>query len=338
MDIPALDDWVTQWQERASRTEALRPDEWARVREAIHNSYIGAGAVPPEAVIRARSPKEAMAMALAHQADQTMVEVNAAARIVQMIADREAQLLGRMRSFSGHIARRVDRRVLSSHIWGKDLHPHMTRPPCTGNLGPGVAAEVTWMIEHGQVRAATPAKRGLDGIVGRTLGGPARLLTDLAFVSHMPVHFLTDDDGRPHNDSGPAIAWRDGTGLNVWHGTGVPADFFRWNVERALSEVNVEVRRCAFERLGVEQLEQSLRLLAAAPDPANPPHMLRLYDLPRPWLSGRLLVVDNASLDKGGHRRRFHIFVPPHISDPVEAAANSFGMTVEQYSRMQRAT
>ena len=336
--LATLDDWVEKWQERASRTETLTADEWALVREAIHNSYIGAGAVPPAAVIRARSPKEAMAMALAHQADQPMAEVNASTRIVRAIADREAELLGRMRSFSGNIAARVDRGTLGPHIWGSRLHPHMTRPPCTGNMLPGVAAELTWMLDHGQMPSPASVRRGVDAIIGRSLGGPARLLTDLVFVSDMPTQFLTDDEGRAHGDSGPAIAWSDGAGVNVWHGTSVPADFFRWSVERALAEVNVEVRRCAFERIGVERLERSLRLLDEAPDPANPPHVLRLYDLPRPWLSGRLLVVDNASLDKGGHRRRFYLFVPPHITDPVEAAANSFGMTSEQYSRMQRAT
>jgi hypothetical protein len=333
-----LDHCVAESQAKASRTEALTSDEWAQLREAIHNSYIGAGAVPPAAVIRARSPMEAMAMALAHQADQAMAEVNASTRIVRAIADREDEVLGRMRSFSGDIAARVDRGTLSPQIWGGRLHPQMRRPPCTGNMQPGVAAEVTWMLEHGQVSLSMPVRRGADAIIGRSLGGPARLLTDLVFVSDMPTQFLTDDEGKAHHDSGPAIAWSDGAGVNVWHGTGVPADFFRWSIERALSEVNVEVRRCAFERIGVERLERSLRLLDEAPDPANPPHVLRLYDLPRPWLSGRLLVVDNASLDKGGHRRRFYLFVPPHISDPVEAAANSFGMTSEQYARMQRAT
>lgn len=39
-----------------------------------------------------------------------------------------------------------------------------------------------------------------------------------------------------------------------------------------------------------------------------------------------------------GHRRRFQIFVPADITDPIEAVANSFGMTAEQYAQLQRAT
>jgi hypothetical protein len=277
-----------------------------------------------------------MMMALAHLEDQPMAQVNAASHLSEAIQTHEQALLERVRSFSGAIASRVDSGIPSPRVWGSDLHPNMARPPCTGNLQPGVAAEVSWVIDHGQ--AAKSLRRGLDAIVGRSVAGPARLLGDLAFVSDMPTHFLRDVEGRPHCNAGPAIAWSDRTGLNFWHGIRVPIDFFRWSVERALAEVNVEVRRCAFERIGVDRLEQSLKLLAEAPDPANPPHFLRLYDLPRPWLSGRLLVVNNASIDKGGHRRRFQIFVPPHITDPVEAAANSFGMTVEQYTQLQRAT
>lgn len=337
MDASPLDQWIEQWQARVARVGTLTDEEWAEVKEAIHVSYELVGATPPAAVIRALSPQHAKAMALAHQADQTMGQVNAAAGLVTSIVEHDESFLARI-PFGGVIAGRVDRAGLSPAVWGLDLHPHMLRPPCTGNLRPGIAAEVSWLVDRGRVSQTVTARRTVRAIVGRSLAGPARLLPDLAFVSDLPTQFLRDDEGHPHSDAGAAITWSDGSELNFWHGIRVPADFFRWSPARALAEVNIEVRRCAFERLGVEGLEDSLTLLAEAPDPANPPHVLRLYDLPRPWLSGRLLVVDNASIDKGGHRRRFQIFVPPHITDPVEAAANSFGMSADEYRQLQRAT
>lgn len=337
MHAATVDEWVQTWRAKAFRTDPLTSDEWRQVREAIDDSYVLAGATRPSAVIRARSPREVMAMALAHQEDQSMAQVNASARISEAIREHELSLLQPVR-ITGEIASRVDGGVLSPNVWGNQLHPHMLRSPCSGNLRPGLAAEVTWILEHASVPLTATIMRGLRSIVGRSLAGPARLLDDLAFVSDMPTQILYDEDGTLHCDAGPAIVWSDRTGLNFWHGTRVPNDFFRWSVDRALTEVNVEVRRCAIERLGVDGLERTLTLLAEAPDPANPPHMLRLYDLPRPWLSGRLLVVENASVDKGGRRRRFQIFVPPHITDPVEAVANSFGMIAAEYTQLQRAT
>ena len=337
MHPQTVDQWVERWRARAFRSDPLSADEWRQVREAIDDSYQLAGVSRPAAVIRARSPQEVMAMTLAHQEHQPMAQVNAAARITAAIREHELSLLSQTR-FTGEIASRVNGGGLSPHVWGNDLHPHMLSGPGSGNLRPGFAAEVSWILNHEPVPFTGTIMRGLHSILGRSVGGPARLLDDLAFVSDMPTQILYDAEGNLHCDTGPAISWSDRTGLNFWHGTRVPKDFFRWSVDRALAEVNVEVRRCAFERIGVDRLERALSLLAEAPDPANPPHVLRLYDLPRPWLSGRLLVVENASIDKGGHRRRFQIFVPAHITDPIEAVANSFGMTAEQYAQLQRAT
>jgi hypothetical protein len=335
MATPSLDEWVASWRAKASRSGVLGRDEWEAVEEAINDSYLLAELRPPHAIIRARSPREVMAMVRDHQAMQPFTQVNAAARIAATIAGGEMFQLERL-PFRGMIAARVDIAGLRPSVWGTDLHPHMVRPPCAGHMRIGLAAEAAWILNGGSVRQNQV--RSLTAIIGRSLAGPGRFLDDLVFVSNRPVRFRTDDEGLPHCGTGPAIEWTDGTVLNFWHGTRVPKDFFTWNTRRALAEVNVEVRRCAFERIGVDVLEQSLRLLAEAPDPANPPHLLRLYDLPRPWLSGRLLVVENASIDKGGHRRRFQIFVPPHITDAVEAAANSFGMTADQYRQLQRAT
>jgi hypothetical protein len=52
----------------------------------------------------------------------------------------------------------------------------------------------------------------------------------------------------------------------------------------------------------------------------------------------RLLVMDNASRDRDGSRRRFAETVPAGISSAVAAAAWQFGVPAEEYARMTRAT
>ncbi|GIH02146.1 hypothetical protein Rhe02_02130 [Rhizocola hellebori] len=148
---------------------------------------------------------------------------------------------------------------------------------------------------------------------------------------------------RLHNATGPAVRFADGWALHAWHGTVVPA----WviedpAVERILAERNVEVRRCAIERIGWQAYldRAGLDLIAAAPDPGNPGCDLRLYDLP-PQLWGtpaRLLLAVNGSVERDGHRRRYGLTVPADLDDPVAAAGWSYGLTAHQYRQLLRRT
>jgi hypothetical protein len=148
---------------------------------------------------------------------------------------------------------------------------------------------------------------------------------------------------RAHHPRGMAVAYPDGTGGYAWHGTPVPS----WvitdpAVERVLAERNVEVRRCAIERIGWDTYisEAGLRLVSAAPDPGNPGCELQLYDLPhRLWgAPARVLLAINGSVERDGHRRRYGLSVPGDIDDPVAAAGWSYGMSGAQYAGLLRRT
>ena len=151
-----------------------------------------------------------------------------------------------------------------------------------------------------------------------------------------------DQSGRLHGEDGPAIVCRDGASYYCWHGLPVPDDFHSWGIERTLREPNAEIRRAAIERIRWENLTDGLNLVAIAPDPGNPPHELRLYDIPPDlrlaanW-EARVLVVQNASLDKGGRRRAFGLLVPARHDDPIEAAADLFGVSRAAYAETVRA-
>jgi hypothetical protein len=167
--------------------------------------------------------------------------------------------------------------------------------------------------------------------------------TGVCVLSERPVALRTEiagEDGevRLHCADGPAVRYADGWDLHSWHGTRVPS----WvisdpSVHRIATEANVEVRRCAIERIGwssyIRQAE--LKLVATAPDPGNPGSELRLYDVRQ---GTRVLLAVNGSLERDGRRRRYGLTVPGFLEDPVEAAGWTYGLSGEQYSLLLRRT
>jgi hypothetical protein len=162
-------------------------------------------------------------------------------------------------------------------------------------------------------------------------------------VSERPVEIHTEiwgDEGqvRLHRPDGPALRFADGWDVHAWHGTKVPP----WviddpDVERITRETNIEVRRCAIEKIGWgDYIDRAgLRLVATAPDPGNPGSELRLYDLRE---QTRVLLAVNGSTERDGHRRRYGLTVPGGIQDPVAAAGWTYGLSGDQYSRLVRRT
>lgn len=161
---------------------------------------------------------------------------------------------------------------------------------------------------------------------------------DICVMADRPVAMHVDEDSALHNDKGPALAFADGSCAHAWHGRLVP----RWVIEeptgaRILAENNVEVRRCALEHVGWEAFVAAagLDLISTAPDPGNPGFDLRLYELPG---RERLLLAVNGSVERDGTRRRYGLRVPDWYSDPIAAAAWSYGLRADQYVQLQRRT
>ncbi len=169
-------------------------------------------------------------------------------------------------------------------------------------------------------------------------------------VAERPVEVHTEPppgarrgERRLNHPERPAVRYADGAAVYALYGTAVP----RWvvtdpTVARIHGEPNVEVRRCAIERLGWDTYvdEAGLHLLATAPDPGNPGSHLRLYHVPRHvWgAPGRVLLAVNGSAEPDGGRRRYGLSVPAGIDDPVAAAGWSYGLTGAQYARLARRT
>lgn len=162
-------------------------------------------------------------------------------------------------------------------------------------------------------------------------------------VSMEPVPASRHGEVRPHSAAGPALLYPDGWGIHAWHGTPVPA----WviedpTVDRIQAERNIEVRRCAIERIGWAAYvrQAGMSLVSVAADPGNPGCKLELYDLPPDMWGppGRVLLAVNGSVERDGHRRRYGLNVPAEIDDPIAAAGWSYGLSGEQYARLQRRT
>jgi len=161
-----------------------------------------------------------------------------------------------------------------------------------------------------------------------------------AVVCERPEVLEFDGASRLHSDSGPAVRWRDGWGVHVWHGTWVPESLVAtgWPVERIFSEPNVEIRRCAIERYGWHEFitDAGIRIIGEADDPGNPGYVLQLSD----DLVGvfaepvRVLLCTNATPERDGTRRRYGLTVPVSCEDPVSAAAWTFGLRPAQYVQL----
>ena len=150
------------------------------------------------------------------------------------------------------------------------------------------------------------------------------------------------NERRLHHPDAPALEFEDGRLLFADHGTIVPD----WvvlgpTVERIARERNVEVRRCAIERIGWDTYiaEAGLALIDRADDPGNVGHTLQLYVISDGWgRSDHILLAVNGSPERDGRRRRYGIYVPTRISSALDAAAWTYGINGTDYARLVRRT
>lgn len=195
------------------------------------------------------------------------------------------------------------------------------------------------------------------GALGRTIApGAARAaaaravdlwwpMTGVSVLTEKPETVRFDERGRWHCADGPAAIYRDGFTMYAWHGTAVPADLIEtgWDAHRILAERNIEIRRCAIERIGWDAFLEDLgsQPIASAADPGNPGHTLYLHNTPFDVTTrdgtpmNRVLLCTNGSVERDGSRRRYGLLVPGRHEDPVAAAAELYGVPVEAYRQLE---
>ncbi|WP_331280450.1 DUF6745 domain-containing protein [Rhodococcus sp. UNC23MFCrub1.1] len=157
-----------------------------------------------------------------------------------------------------------------------------------------------------------------------------------------PLPGAVHNERRLHGQNEPAVQFADGRSVHVDHGTIVP----EWviaepTVERIARERNIEVRRCAIERIGWDVYidEAGLELVDRTDDPGNAGAPLSLYATPTSWVDdGGILLVVNGSVDRDGRRRRYGLPVPNGMTSALDAAGWTYGITGDDYSCLVRRT
>jgi len=169
--------------------------------------------------------------------------------------------------------------------------------------------------------------------------GPWWALGGLAIISERPVRLSTDPRGRLHFETGPAIAWPDGTSIWAWHGVAVPSqvviDPGSITAGAIQREENVEVRRVMAERMGWERLVRGGAALKIHSDSTG---VLWQLHLPRPlsWRErpAKIVEVVNSTPEPDGTRRHYFIRVPPEMTTARQAVAWTFELGEGEYRPM----
>ncbi|WGW12698.1 hypothetical protein LWF01_02705 [Saxibacter everestensis] len=203
--------------------------------------------------------------------------------------------------------------------------------------------EAFWMAYYGQALrvAGLPESDRLTAVTSAVEGiGWWYATPEVAFLTERPTRLARDNQGRLHNEDGPALQYADGYSLSAWHGTRLPEDFFahEWDVDRIFAEENTEVRRCAIERYGWDRFAAHMTQVGeTVPDPGNSPHTLTLYDLPERLQDTyeekvRILLCTNGSPEADGTRHRFGLVCRGHETDALSAAASLYGIPRDEYA------
>lgn len=164
--------------------------------------------------------------------------------------------------------------------------------------------------------------------------GPWWALDGLAIVSERPLIASLDPRSRLHSESGPAIAWTDGTAIWAWHGVAVPeavvAKPHRITIDAIRAEPNVEVRRVMIERLGWERIVEEGGAQLVHVDATG-----KLWELSRTtdwsWDRARFVEVVNSTPEPDGSRHHYFIRVPPEMQTAKQAVAWTFDLGEVEY-------
>ncbi len=153
----------------------------------------------------------------------------------------------------------------------------------------------------------------------------------ICWISEPPEVVKTDDRGRLHSASGPALRYRDGWTIYAWKGVEVPCRVIEWpdqithaDIDRA---VDIHVRRCMIERMTTERFIASGAAFRISEDDTG-----ILWE--KRWPDGdawAAVEVINGTPEPDGSRRRYFLQVPPNMLTARSAVAWTYGLTARQY-------
>jgi len=164
----------------------------------------------------------------------------------------------------------------------------------------------------------------LDGLTEYAKhAGWASVYEDVVVIQDRPEHILFDDQDRVHSETDAAIKYRDGTGVYMWHGVRVPAEWITnkstLSAKTALTWENIEQRRAACEIVGWAQVLRELD--AKTIDVDDDPMIGTLVEVTIPDIGReRFLKVIC------GTGREFALPVPPDMTTALGANAWTYDL------------
>lgn len=165
----------------------------------------------------------------------------------------------------------------------------------------------------------------LNGIIELAKNsGWVNFFDEAVIIQHPPEVLKLDDQKRLHCEDGPAVRYRDGTEIYVWHGVTIPDEWIRdpghLTAKIALNWENIEERRCACEILGWARILSDLDAVTIDADDDPEIGVLVEVDLPDSGKERFLRVLC-------GTRREFALPVPLEMKTAWEANAWTYGFS-----------
>lgn len=156
----------------------------------------------------------------------------------------------------------------------------------------------------------------------------------VCFVSDRPTVLTVDDQGRLHNESGPAMQYADGYCLYSWKGRVVdwkqahviekPETITVAEIE---TEANQEIRRVMVERYGQERYIKDSGAQKIHEDDFGTLYRKEMAEGDEPLV---MVKVTNSTIEPDGTWKDYWLRVPPDTKTAREGVAWTFGIEKEQ--------
>lgn len=167
----------------------------------------------------------------------------------------------------------------------------------------------------------------IDGFVQLVMNsGWVTIVNGVCIIQDRPSMVKFDDRGTTHCENGPAIEYRDGYGVMVWHGQRVPREWITKgvNAKEALRVDNTELRRAACEIAGWANILEQLNCVVIDED--SDPEIGALLEVDLPINNSGTESKERFLLARCGTNRVFALPVPPDMNTALEANAWTFNI------------
>jgi hypothetical protein len=182
------------------------------------------------------------------------------------------------------------------------------------------------------LRAETEVLQGLIQLA-RSVGW-VQPHTRICWLVERPDRLRGDGRDRLHDESAPALRFRDGWSVWAWKGVVIPSWLILYPERITLAmidhEQNVQIRRCMIEIMTPERYVRQGGAVRVAEDETGV-----LWR--KTWLSAdawAAVEVINATPEPDGTHQHFFLQVPAHMRTAREAVAWTYGLSANTYRRL----